>query len=219
MTKPLNTIDQLTHDLKPVKLAPKPSLVFLPVLISTFIIVGIEMYTMGEFRPFWFDQLISNGRFFLEFFLGILTSISATWTALQLGIPGEYVLRKRVYLPTIVIFAGFLALMVYGIFNPAIDFSGVGYRPNCHMETLFYGVVPFVVLAFILRKMSPLRPMWTGILAGMASSMPVVAYMHIACIYDPKHILMWHVGPSIVFTAIVSVISLAILDRLKRSKK
>jgi len=58
----------------------------------------------------------------------------------------------------------------------------------------------------MVRRAAPLMPGWNGLLVGFATFTPTVIAMHIACKYDPIHILKFHIAPAALMTTITSVI-------------
>ena len=104
-------------------------------------------------------------------------------------------------------------LFLVGLASPALEPSMLGKRPMCFVETLIYSVPPLLALWFIQRRLYPLRPVASAMLAGLSSGLIPAVYMQFACMYEPLHILAFHIGPGLGVALIA-----ALLPRLLPAK-
>jgi hypothetical protein len=72
------------------------------------------------------------------------------------------------------------------------------------MRKLTYvGVVPALGAIVLIRRAAPLDPVWTALLALVASGAAGALTSELACpIRVPMHVMLWHVLPILVFAAI-----------------
>lgn len=148
----------------------------------------------GHFRPGAFVALITHPRYALELALGNLSSFVAAYVAFEMVVPGRIWTRWQKVL-SVAPFLGFVGLVLYSVWVPALPPSWQGWRPGCEMQILLLGAFPMVLLFVLAKRALPLEQHWTGFLIGIASMSAPAASMHLGCMYQPWHILFWHILP------------------------
>jgi hypothetical protein len=206
-------IEQLAENLPPVK--PPRALAEsagLWLLASWAIVLALTLAT-GPLRPGAFGQLLEHPRYALEAALGFALAGAAIWGALALGIPGAGASRRQIG-PALGLAVLWVGAFAYGIFDPAVDPSMLGKRAHCTVETFAYAVAPLLLGIAALRRRAALLRGWSGALVGAAgAALPALA-MQFACMYDPAHILLNHLGPVAVMALAGAVLGALLLRRI-----
>jgi hypothetical protein len=187
-------IAKLTAELKPVKTAPPPLRVAgLWWLGSWVFVIAVTLLT-GPLRPGAFVDLATSAQFAAESVLGFLAAaLIAAW-AFEDSIPGTRS-RGLLYLG-LVAAALWLIAYVVGLQYPALEPSMAGKRPGCALQTLLFATPPLVAGIWLTnRNYFPLAPLRSAALIGLAGAMLPALFMQFACMYDPLHILRFHILP------------------------
>ena len=80
----------------------------------------------------------------------------------------------------------------------------IGKRPHCHLQVVVFSL-PFAFLLFALMKNAyPRHGGKLGAIAGLSAGLIQVGFMELACMYEPGHNLMWHLGPAIFISLVWS---------------
>ena len=66
----------------------------------------------------------------------------------------------------------------------------------------------------LVRRFYPLKPMRTAMSIGLAAGMLPALYMQIACMYEPSHILSYHILPGMIM--VVVSMAIAAIWQLRR---
>ena len=80
----------------------------------------------------------------------------------------------------------------------------LGKRGHCYLETIVYATPPLVVAVWWQRKHFSLAPARSAALAGLVAGGIPALYMQIACMYQPVHGLVFHLGPALLVAAAAS---------------
>jgi len=196
-------IDALSSKLEPVKPMRHVNAMALAwVLLSALFVIGATDLA-GPLRPGVFDQLVSNPRFLLETLLG---AAAITWVgvaAFRAAIPAA--LTKTFMLTGLILMGLWLAQYVIGLFHPALEPSTLGVRAACYFETMAYALPPTLVAILLARRLYPLQWLKAAMVFGLTAGMMPALYMQLACMYEPAHILAFHILPGLamVFVGIV----------------
>lgn len=189
-------IANLSRDLKPVSPAPNINiLAMLWVLASAIFVVAVTHMT-GPVRPGAFSQLASEPRFLLESLLGIAAIFWTSLLAFRAAIPGS--LSRKFAAAGFVLMALWLSQYVIGLFSAALEPSVLGKRSHCFTETLVYSLPPIVIGLFLIRRLYPMRFVQNAMYISLAAAMLPALYMQLACMYEPSHILGFHILPALV---------------------
>lgn len=187
-------IDDLCKDVEPVQRVWSPlvrSAVWIPACCLS---IFLGFYFADAFRLSLLQQLSTAPRFFIECVVGIVAGAVAAFAMFESMVPGIRWTTKRKLLVLLPSFL-FVALSLFSLVSPAMKPSWAGWRVSCETEILLAGSIP-AVLCFILGlRAAPTNGAWTGILAVVASCLPAVVAMNLACMYAPGHILFFHIAP------------------------
>ena len=195
MNKKHILISNLSRDLAPV--SPPPNINRLAIawfLLSAIFVVAIT-HLFGPIRPDAFSQLGTEPRFLLETMLGVAAILWTSLLAFRSAVPAT--LSKQFAATGMVLMALWLAQYVIGFVSPALEPSMLGKRDHCFSETLVYSLPVILTGLFLIRRLYPLRPLRTAMSIGLAAGMLPALYMQLACMYEPSHILGYHILPGL----------------------
>lgn len=180
-------------------------------LISAICVVAIT-HLVNPIRPGAFSQLAMEPRFLMETTLGALAILWVSLLAIRSAVPAA--LSRQFAIVGIVLMALWLAQYVIGFVSPALEPSELGKRPYCYIETMVYALPVIAAGLILVRRFYPLKPTRTAISVGLTAGMLPALYMQIACMYEPSHILSYHVLPGMVMVAVS--VAIAAIWRLRR---
>jgi hypothetical protein len=194
MNRQEQLIAKLTAGLTPVKPAPPPLRVAGLWWLGSWLFVIVVTLLTGPLRPGAFVQVVTHAQFAAESLVGLLAAaLIAAW-AFESSIPGT----RRSGLLHIGLIAGALWLIAYvvGLEYPALEPSMAGKRADCVLQTLLFAGPPVVAGIWLThRYYLPLAPLRSTALVGLAGAMLPALFMQFACMYDPAHILSYHILP------------------------
>lgn len=212
MNKHEELIASLSRDLAPVSPAPNVNTLAMAWLLLSTGYVVVMTHLLGPIRPGVFSQLATEPRFLLESLLGVAAIIWTSLLAFRAAVPAA--LTRQFAAVGLVLMALWLAQYVVGLVNPALEPSILGKRDHCYFETMVYAFPPILVALFFIRRLYPLRFIRTAMSISLAAGMLPALYMQLACMYEPLHILAFHILPGLVMVLIGAAI--AALWRLPR---
>ena len=204
MTKRDDLLDSLASGLVPVAPAPNLRVLTLVWLLLSASYVVLLTHSLGPIRPTAINQLQSEPRFMLEMVLGAMAAAGLAVVAFRAAMPAA--LGRGVAAVVGAMVALWLGGFVAGLLSPALEPSMLGKRDHCYLETFVYAIPPLVGLLYWQRKLYPLQPEKAALLAGLAAGVLPALYMQIACMYQPSHILAFHVGPALAIAAIAPLL-------------
>jgi hypothetical protein len=82
----------------------------------------------------------------------------------------------------------------------------LGKREGCNLEVLLFSIPTLLIGAIALRRGYVLRPWAAGATLGVAAGAVPALVMQFACMYEPRHILLFHLAPVV----LVGVLGIAI---------
>jgi hypothetical protein len=212
MNKHDGLIASLSHDLAPVSPAPNVNtMAVVWFLLSAFYVV-VVIHLFGPIRPGAFSQLATEPRFLFESLLGVAAILWTSLLAFRAAIPAT--LTKQFTAGGLVLMAFWLAQYVIGLVSPALEPSMLGKRSYCLYETIIYAIPPILIGLFLIRRLYPLSLVRTAMSLSLAAGMLPALYMQLACMYEPSHILAFHILPGLAMVLIGAAI--AALWRLRR---
>lgn len=206
-------ISNLSRDLKPVKPLPDLNKLGIAWYLSGAIYVIVVTQLFGPIRPGALTQLATEPRFLLETMLGVAATLWISLLAFRSSVPAA--LSRQFAVAGLVLLALWLVQYVIGVFSPALKPSTLGARHHCYLETMLYGLPMILAGLYFVRRLHPLRPVRTAMSIGLAAGMLPALYMQIACMYDPIHILTFHIFPGLLMVA--ASIGIAAVWHLRRS--
>jgi hypothetical protein len=204
-------VEQLAADLRPMRRLSSGAAIVLWLLLSWAFVIAITLAT-GDLRPGVFEQLQHSPRFVIECLLGFGVGVFAFRTAVLLALPGRASWRRAI--PAVhAMFVLWIAAYVYGLVDPALEPSTLGYRPHCFSETLFFSGPPVALGLFVIARRTPIRRGWVGVLIGASAASLPALIMQIACMYDPKHILLFHLMPVVIIGIVGGIVGKIVLRK------
>lgn len=200
MNKHDTLIANLSRNLAPVE--PPPNINRLAMawfLLSAVYVVAVTQL-FGPIRPGAISQLGTEPRFLLESLLGVAAILWTSLLAFRSAVPAA--LSKPFAAAGMVLMALWLGQYVFGLISPALEPSKLGMRHYCYFETLVYALPVILAGMFLLRRLYPLRPLRTAMSIGLAAGMLPALYMQLACMYEPSHILAYHILPGLLMVGV-----------------
>jgi hypothetical protein len=217
MNKQHILISNLSRDLAPV--SPPLNINRLAMawfLLSAIYVVAVT-HLFGPIRPGAFSQLGTDPRFLLETMLGVAAILWTSLLAFRSAVPAA--LSKQFAATGMVLMALWLAQYVIGFVSPALEPSMLGKRNHCFIETLVYSLPVILTGLFLIRRLYPLRPLRTAMSIGLAAGMLPALYMQLACMYEPSHILGYHIFPGLLMVGAAAGIAAKWRPRHRGSKQ
>jgi hypothetical protein len=193
-------IAEISQNLTPVKMIPNLNLLAITWFLVSFVYVVIVIHFFGPIRPGALSQLISSPRFLLETLLGVVAIFWVSLQAFRDAVPG--VISNRFMKGGFILMFLWLAQYVIGYVSPALDPSTLGKRNLCYLETMIYSLPPICLAWFLVRRLYPLQPVRTAMTISLASGMMPALYMQLACMYEPSHILKFHIAPGLLMVLV-----------------
>ncbi len=201
-------VDELAAQLEPVRRPAPPALVLGVWLAAGWAVVLLLTWLTGPFRPGAGEQLLGVPRFAFECLLGLGVGVAAASGSFALGTPGRPAaasLRAGAALA-----AAWIGLLGVGLLWPALSPSSVGARAFCDLQTALFAMPPLGLGLWALRRRATLDRRRAGLWLGLAAGSLPALVMQWACMYDPGHALVFHLGP----VALVAVAGLLLAPRL-----
>jgi hypothetical protein len=153
------------------------------------------IHLLGPIRPGAFSQLATEPRFLAETLLGVAAILWVSLLAFRSAVPAA--LSKRFAIIGVVLMALWLAQYVIGFVSPTLEPSSLGARHHCYIETMVYSLPVILTGLFFVRRLYPLRPVRTAMSISLVAGMLPALYMQLACMYEPAHILAFHILPGL----------------------
>lgn len=205
MKKHTSLISELSSDLAPVSPPLNINLLALAWFVLSAVFVVAVTRLLGPMRPDVLSQLATEPRFLLETLLGVMAILWFSLLAFRSSVPA--VLSRRFALAGLVLMALWLAQYLIGFASPALEPSRLGKREYCYFETLVYALPVIVSGLFLVRRLYPLRPMHTALSVGLVAGMLPALVMQLACMYEPAHIVAFHIFPGLLMVGVSAVIA------------
>lgn len=200
MNKHESLISDLSKDLVPVSHPPNiNSMALAWFLLSAVYVVAIT-HLFGPIRPGAISQLSSEPRFLLESMLGVVAILWTSLLAFRSAIPAA--LNKQFAAGSIVLMSLWLAQYLIGFISPALEPSDLGKRDFCFLETMMYALPVILAGLLLVRRLYPLHPVRTAMSISLVAGMLPALYMQLACMYEPSHILTFHILPGLLMVAV-----------------
>lgn len=210
-----NLISKLSSELPPVGAPGNINrLAVAWFLLGALFVVAVTLLA-GPIRPGAIAQLGNHPRFLLETMLGVAAILWVSLAAFRASVPGA--LTRGFKLTGVALIGIWLAQYVIGFISPALEPSMLGERAHCNVETLLYALPVTLAGLFIVHRHYPLRPAQAGLFVGLAAGMLPALFMQLACMYEPAHILLFHVLPGLLVAVIAAVIAVRWPDRRHQS--
>jgi len=195
MNKHESLISNLSSKLEPVSAPPNINRLALVWFASSAIYVVAVTQLFGPIRPNAITQLGTEPRFALETMMGVAAILWFSLLAFRSAIPAA--LSRQFAVAGMVLMALWLAQYVIGFVSPTLEPSSLGARHHCYIETMVYSLPVILTGLFFVRRLYPLRPVRTAMSISLVAGMLPALYMQLACMYEPAHILAFHILPGL----------------------
>jgi hypothetical protein len=167
-------------------------------LSAVYVIAVTQLF--GPIRPGAIEQLGAEPRYLLETMFGVVSILWFGLLAFRSAIPAA--LSKRFAVAGLVLMALWLGQYAIGFLSPALEPSGLGKRSFCYLETMVYSLPVIFSGLFLVRRLFPLSFVRTGMSVGLVAGMMPALYMQLACMYEPAHILAFHIAPGLLMVGV-----------------
>jgi hypothetical protein len=206
-----NTISSLVESLEPVRRRGHTGALSARWLLAGWLAATAAVVALGPLRPGLLGQIASSPQFLLENLLGLACGAVLTIVGFQLCIPGpSRMIRVRWAFTLLGLWVGASAIALW---SPALPPSMLGKRPGCALEILGLAAPLLAVALIAARGLAPLQPRWTGALLGAAAGAIPGLLMQLACMYEPTHILAYHLAPVGLLTLLGATVAPRVLAR------
>ena len=200
MNKHESLISNLSSSLAPVSPPPNINRLAMAWFALSAIYVVAVTQLFGPIRPGALSQLGTEPRFLFETMLGVAAILWFSLLAFRSAIPAA--LTRQFAVAGLVLMALWLAQYVIGFVSPALEPSRLGKRNYCYFETMVYALPAILAGLFFVRRLYPLRPVRTAMSIGLTAGMLPALYMQLACMYEPAHILAFHILPGLLMVGV-----------------
>ena len=198
MTKPRDLlIAELAAAATPVKRPGQTAHHIMLWLVLAVSLSVLGVLVGGPIIMFRWPVLLQAPQFLGESLLGVVAIIALANAAFKTGIPSLVALARQIAWPLLLLVA-WVGFQSYGLIEPALAPSMLGKRAHCWLEALLVGVPALVIGCCAVRRLWPLHGAWTGALLGLASGAIPALMMQFICMYEPAHILKFHLLPGLV---------------------
>jgi hypothetical protein len=205
-------IQDLVADLKPVAHPGRVARPALAWLALAGVYCTVAVFVSGPMRPDAFRHLVELPMYALETLVAIAAIVSLAVAALRLAIPSPRHPLARLTWP-LMLSAAWVAFYVVGLWAPAHPVSTLGLRDHCVLQAMCFSLPSLGLLLVLVRRLMPLWPRTTGAVAGGAAAAIPAAWMQLACMYVPSHILLEHIGPILLVAGIGALLGPTVLRR------
>jgi len=204
-------IGDLVADLKPVRRAGRIGVWIAAWLAIAFLYSLLMTVATGPMRPGALHDLIDYPWFAGETLLAITAVLTLTWGALRFTIPGALRPARHFWLTLIPLLA-WVGVYGVGFWHPAHPVSTLGDRGVCFLQIFLFSLPALGLMLWFARAQFPLWPRITGALGGAAAAAIPGALMQFACMYEPKHILIFHLAPMLASAVVGALVAPFVLQ-------
>ncbi len=191
-------INKLTSDLKPVSVLKPISWRFGAWIFASIIMAGAMVASMGARKDL--GDKLTNAWFVAQTLTILSLVLISSWSALRISVPGEGKRFSHHRLPLITL-GTWISFEIARIANGVSILGASALGPDLHFACgyliLGAGVIMSWPLFLLLRKATPLEPLWCGALTGLSSAAFASLAFQAICPYDySTHSLLWHLLPT-----------------------
>jgi len=188
-------IHQLTDELKEV--TPfNPIKATVTWLLMAFTVTSFAFLVIGPFRDGSLHQLTISPQFLSESLFGLLMIILLAYLSFYIAIPSAKKMMTTLVLP-LVFLCIWILFYVEGLSHPALEASISNERHACWAEVVIVGTALMLVSLLWVKRLYPTMPKRNGMLVGLVSGSVPALLMQFACMYEPEHILKFHILPGL----------------------
>lgn len=194
-------IGDLVADLRPVRRAGRIGYAVAAWLAIAFGYSLLITLATGPMRPGALQNLLAYPGFAAETVLAVVVVLALSGGVLRLSIPGAIRPMRQLWLAVLPLIA-WVGAYVVGFWHPAHPVSTLGDREVCLWQVFLFSLPTLALMLWFARQQFPLWPRLTGALAGAAAAAIPGALMQFACMYEPFHILVFHLAPMLASAAL-----------------
>ena len=205
-----NIVESLVKEHKEVLPLFNPEKRSLLIFAIHPLLITIIMFLIQPFREGFLTDL-TNVVFLLEVLSGAISLSALIYSSFLLVIPGRK--NKTMAIIGFISFLILSLLIAKGIYFPHKEASMLGKRHSCLYEILILGILPFAHITYLCKKAYIQAKFKTLLMASCASALIPAILMHLACMYEPIHVLKYHISPIIFFTITATTIAWLILKK------
>jgi hypothetical protein len=208
-------IEQLVASASPVRrlVDPRRRAAVWTALALVCVALGVAHY--GVRRDF------ADAMVFVPFLLRLPLIAATMWlsvvTALRLAVPGADQRAWTRWWP-LVLLGALVAVSAAEVTLVALvgDVGSPLRAWTCVRKLTFVGAIPAVGAIVLIRRAAPLDPVWTALLALVASGAAGALTSELACpVHAPMHVMLWHILPIAVYAAL-GTLAIWLVVRLRR---
>lgn len=198
-------IEQLAQENTSQVKRPRSGLMaFIWFFISFFVVVFATRFF--GFQPHFLEQL-DNPRFVVELLLGLVIIVSSVAVAFKISRPGEESTGKYWVLLFIALWVAAVTLTLWPLIQSGKT-AGVwaNITSTCFSTVFFLAIIPGAILFWMIRKLAPTSPCWTGALATLSGATLGTLILESHCVSaDYLHTLLAHMAP-VVFIMLIGAL-------------
>jgi len=165
--------------------------------------VGILAWVMSH-APNNFVAKLTHPAYAIEIVFFACAAVICATLALKSAIPGRRLSANEAAMAAALALAGTVVLIIAHPIDTTDslgDFVRTGRQ--CAIETVLLGTLPWLVLSSLVRRGAPMSGWLSGLLVGAGALLFSFAVMRIGCpIDEPLHLLIWHLSPALMVTAL-----------------
>jgi hypothetical protein len=209
-------IERLAADVTPVRrlLDPAERAALWTALALVFVTIGVVYFGVRhDIATAW-----TNPGLLARLALLAATMWLSVVTAFRLSVPGGERRAFARWWPLVLL--GVLAAVSAGEVVAAwlVGDPGSPLRSwTCVRKVAFVGAVPAIVSVTLITRGFAIEPRWTAMLGVLAAGAAGALTSELACpIHAPMHIMLWHIAPVVVSTAIGALVGTLVVERMLR---
>lgn len=209
-------IDRLAADLKPVRrlMNPTERAALWTALALVAVAIGVVYFGVRhDIATAW-----TNPGLLARLVLLAATMWLSIVAAFRLSVPGGETRAFARWWPLVCL--GVLAAVSAGEVVAAwlVGDPGSPLRSwTCVRKVAFVGAVPAIVSITLISRGFAIEPRWTAMLGVLAAGAAGALTSELACpIHAPMHVMLWHITPVVVSTAIGALVGTLVVERMLR---
>jgi hypothetical protein len=158
------------------------------------LLTALITHWVYEYRPGFWGQLSQYWRLDVELAAGMALSLLAFYILFASNIPGKKI-DPGIYLTAFISLFIFTGAVVASFLITSPEASSIGARLFCEVEVLIYGGLSLGGFLFLTRRGLLVSDWPINLLLGISAGLIPALIMQLACMYDPRHALIYHFGP------------------------
>lgn len=204
-------LNQLTEDLKPVKLVKFSMFDILKVLVSGLFCVFAAVFILGLRTDI--NQQMYSAKFIIENILILSLGLLSIIAAFVLSVPSEK--HRLTFKIPVIVFSLIIFSTLYSFLSYSDPWLYLGHGFSCFNEILSISILPAALLFYFIRQAAALRRDLVGGFIALAGVSFGLMGTQLTCVdTTPLHLVLWHIFPSLFVMACGVQIAKKILKRI-----